>query len=106
MSKQDVAPPQERWTRVGDYMEALARRRTARRSRRKEEARTEPEAPNVVLSTIPFAALIMVLGLMVVAFAVAAWPPSQRDAEAPKAAASEQGTAAPGWLDEASKEMR
>jgi len=105
MNKPDLAPTEERWTRIEEYLGALARRRTARRARRPGE-RTEPEAPSLILSTLPFAVLIIVLGLFVVAFAIAAWPPSQPDIEPPKAVETAQGTAAPGWFEEAKKEMR
>ena len=109
MSKPDLVPtaappPAQRWTHIDQYLRGLARRRTARRSRQ-PGARTEPEAPQLLLSTLPFAVLIAVLGLLIVAFAIAAWPASQPNAK-PRAAAPEQGTAAPGWLDEAKKEMR
>jgi hypothetical protein len=107
MSRPDLAPPQERWTHIEEYLGALARRRTARRSRRTRSGeRTEPEAPSLVLSTLPFAVLMVFMGLMIVAFAVAAWPPSQRGIDPPDGAQSERGTARPGWFDEAKKEMR
>ena len=99
-----LAPPEERWTHIEEYLGAMARRRTARRSRR-PPARTEPESPRLLLSTLPFAALISVLALLVVVFAVAAWPGSSRNPPT-RAAPSEQGTASPGWFDEAKKEMR
>lgn len=105
MSKPDLAPPEERWTHIESYLGALARRRIARRSRR-PKAQSETEAPSLILSTLPFAVLIIVLGLFVVVFAVAAWPPSQPRIEPPKAAEREPGTAAPGWFEEAKKEMR
>ena len=54
MKKQRTAEsPAERWTRPGDYVEALARKRTARR-RRAAKGRTEPEVPRLLLSTLPF----------------------------------------------------
>lgn len=105
MSKPDLAPPEERWTRIDEYLGALARRRTARRSRAPRE-RTEPEAPSLMLSTLPFAALIGVLGLLVVAFAIAAWPASQPRPGPPKAEQAEPGKASPGWFERARKEMR
>jgi hypothetical protein len=104
MSKSGVAPPQSKWTRAEAYLGGLALRRSARRARRLG-ARSEPEAPRLILSTIPFAVLIAVLGLLIVAFAVAAWPGSQPDFKE-KVAQKELGTAQPGWFDEAKKEMR
>lgn len=109
MSKPDLArpaapPPAQRWTHIDQYLGGLARRRTARRSRR-SRARTQPEAPNLLLSTLPFAALISVLGVLIIAFAIAAWPGSAPDVT-PRAAPPQAGTAAPGWLDQAKKDMR
>ena len=109
MSKPDLAPPAapapaHRWTHIDQYLGGLARRRTARRLRR-PQARTQPEVPNLLLSTLPFAALMSVLGVLIVAFAVAAWPGSAPDVT-PKAASSQPGTAAPGWLDQAKRDMR
>jgi hypothetical protein len=105
MNDPDLAPPEERWTHIEAYLGALARRRTARRSRRRKQ-QTEPEAPSLVLSTLPFAVLIAVLGLLVVAFAVTAWPPSQPGVEQPRPAERQVGTAPPGWFEKAKKEMR
>jgi hypothetical protein len=103
MSKPELAQPSSKWTHVEAYVGGLAARRALRRSR-KIRARTEPEAPRLILSTVPFAALIAVLGILIVAFAVAAWPGSQPGFE-PSAAVPEIGTAAPGWLERAKKDM-
>ena len=91
----------QRWIRIEDYLGALARRRTARRM---PQPRTQPEAPRLMLSTFPFAALIAMLAVLIVGIAVAAWPGRQ----IPKAPVAERefGTAAPGWFDEAKKEFR
>ncbi len=58
-----------------------------------------------MLSTIPFAALISVLAVLVVVFAIAAWPPSQPEFR-PIPPKQELGTAQPGWFEEAKKEFR
>lgn len=111
MSKHDLAPPAapppaQRWTSVDDYLTALARRRTARRSRQPRQ-RTQAEAPKLLLSTLPFAALMAFFAMLIVAFAIAAWPGSQPPQAEPHAASQQQpGTAAPGWLDQARREMR
>ena len=54
----DLARGKEPWTRPDEYIGALARRRTARRSRGdKIRPRTQPEAPRFALSTLPFLVL-------------------------------------------------
>ena len=107
MDKPDLAmAPARDWTRIDAYFGALARRRTARRAAM-APARTEPEGAHFLLSTLPFAALIGVLGLLIVAFAVAAFPGSQPVFEPARASvAHEAGTAPKGWFDEAKKEFR
>jgi hypothetical protein len=60
--------------------------------------------PRLVLSTIPFAALLAVMAMLMVAIAVAAWPASQ-PAFRPQAQAKELGTAQRGWFQEAQKEF-
>ena len=104
MSKPGLAQPKSRWVQIDTYLGGLASRRSWRRSRRLE-TRSEPEAPRMMLSTVPFAALMALLGLLIVAFAIAAWPGSQPDFQ-PRPAVHETGTAAPGWFDEAKKDMR
>ena len=106
MSKNRLAPPtEERWTRIEQYLGAMARRRTARRARRPGPG-TEPASPQLMLSTLPFAALMLVLLAFVIAIAIAAWPPSQPRVDPPKAAEQKHGTAPPGWFDKARKEFR
>lgn len=96
--------PERSWTSADDYVEALARKRTARRSR-VAKPRTQPESPRFSLSTLPFLALLAALLVLCVAIAVAAWPGSQPEPRAPQLVAREQGTAPRGWLQEAEKEM-
>ena len=105
MSKPDIAQPTERWTRIDDYLGALARRRTARRARQ-QAPRTQPESPRLMLSTLPIAALILVLAVLVVAFAVAALPGSNPEPAPRPVVQQKAGTASPGWFDEAKKDMR
>jgi len=97
------SPAGRRWTGPDAYVEALARRRTFRRSHREKE-RTEPESPRFSLSTLPFLALLVALGLLSVAIMFLAWPRSQPPAK-PQRLAREQGYAPKGWLEEAQKEM-
>lgn len=106
MSKHDIAPPTaQRWTRIEDYAVGLTRVRNARRARR-ERVRTEPESPALILSTLPFAALIAVFGILTIVFAIAAWPGRELPQAQPKAEQHELGTAPKGWFDEAKKEFR
>jgi hypothetical protein len=106
-TKPPVAPPPERqWTRPEDYVEAMARKRTARRQRESgEKPRTQSDMPRAMLSTIPFLVLLGVLAVLSVAIMVAAWPGSQ-EVPRPRAAVHEVGTADKGWFQEAQKEMR
>ena len=105
MSKPEVAQPHaKQWTQVEAYLGGLTQRRLARRARRMP-ARSEPESPRLLLSTIPFAVLLAVMAILVVVFAVAAWPGSQPDFQ-PPVAGHELGTAPPGWFEHARKDMR
>ena len=92
------------WTRVDDYIAALARRRTARRARQ-ERPRTQPETPRFSLSTLPFVALIGALLLLSIAIFVIAWPGNQPQPERKQVAQNERGYAAKGWFQEAEKQF-
>lgn len=104
--KQRVAipPPPRAWTRAEDYIGAMARKRSFRRSTR-EHIRTQPERPALLLSTIPFLALIGLLAVLAVAMMVVAFPGAQPKHKPQQVAAHEQGVAQRGWLQEARKEM-
>lgn len=103
--KGELAPPEpRRWTRADDYIGAMARRRTARR-RLQNGPRTEPERPRLLLSTIPFIALIAALAIMTVAIVAVAWP-GNRPSPARKVVQHEQGVANRGWFQEAEKDFR
>ena len=105
-NKGELAPPEpRRWTRADDYLGALARRRTARR-KRESTSRTEPESPRLLLSTIPFLALIAALAILAVGIMVIAWPGSQPRPVQTASAQHEQGVAGRGWFQEAQKEFR
>ena len=104
-NKGDLARPQpKKWTRADDYLGAMGRRRTARRNRVPGE-RTQPEAPRLLLSTIPFLALITALAILAVAIMVVAWPGSQPQPRA-RQVPHQQGVAARGWFQEAEKDFR
>ena len=105
MAKDRLAEPEteRKWTRAEDYFAALARLRTARRART-EKPRTEPESPRILLSTLPFLALIAGLAVLAVAIMIAAWPGAQPQPRN-KAAEHEQGVAPKGWLEEAERDF-
>lgn len=105
MKRQGVTESQVgKWTRPEDYLGAMARKRSFRRRRRGQE-RTEPESPRLFLSTVPFLALLALLGVLAVAIMIAAFPGSQPQAKAPPLPAKEQGVAARGWFEEAQREF-
>lgn len=56
------------------------------------------------MSTLPFLALIAALALLIVGFAIAAWP--GREHPRAKPPEREFGTAPPGWLERAERDMR
>jgi hypothetical protein len=104
-NKGDVAPYESRnWTRPEDYLGAMARRRTARK-KREGKPRTQPESPRLMLSTLPFFALLAAMAVLTVAIMVVAWPGSQPQVQ-PQPVQHEQGVAAKGWFQEARKEFR
>jgi hypothetical protein len=108
-SKQELAPEttEQSWTRPDAYFEALARRRTERRKRDPEPgARTQPESPRLLLSTLPFIALIAALGLLTIAIMIAAWPGRPDRHPPPKPQQHEQGVAPKGWYQKAEREFR
>lgn len=105
-SKEELAPPSpiQGWTRAEDYLGVLARRRTARKQR-EPSRRTQPEAPRLLLSTLPFLALIAALGLLAVAIMITDFPGNQPQHK-PQAQPHEQGVAAKGWFQKAQKEFK
>ena len=95
--------PAHDWTRAEEYVGALARKRSFRRAHRPRE-RSQPEAPRMMLSTLPFLALLVLLGVLSVAIMVLAFPGNQPQPR-PRPVVQEQGVAQPGWFQEAQKEM-
>jgi hypothetical protein len=105
MKRQGVTEsPAGKWTRPEDYLGALARKRTFRRGRERT-GRTEPESPRLLLSTIPFLAMLALLGVLAVAIMVAAFPGNQPIEKTPKLVQHETGVAPKGWFQEAQKEF-
>ena len=108
MSDPKTAPYSEsdRWTRIDVYLTGLRQQRRIRKSH-KVAIRSEPESPNLALSTLPFAALLAVLAVLTVVFALLAVPSSPPKAKAAAAATAQQpGTAPKGWFQEAQKQFR
>jgi ABC-type uncharacterized transport system YnjBCD permease subunit len=93
-----------KWTRPEDYLGAMARKRTFRRTRRRD-GRSEPDSPRLLLSTVPFLALLGLLGVLAVAIMVMAFPGSQPQQKTPQLAQREQGVAPRGWLQEAQRQF-
>jgi hypothetical protein len=106
VENQRLAPPKRaaRWTRIDDYVVAMARLRAARRQGA-ELPRTQPETPRWSLSTLPFVMLMAVLAMLAVAIAVDAWPGRDRS-QRPMAEAQPTGIAPAGWFERAKREMR
>jgi hypothetical protein len=100
----ELAPSESlNWTRVEDYLSALARRRTERR-RREPKLRTQPEAPRLLLSTLPFLVLIVAMAVLAVGIMIIAYPGAQPQPR-PRPAAHQQGVAPKGWFQEAQKQF-
>ncbi len=68
-------------------------------------AGTEPESPRLLLSTLPFLALIALLGVLAVAIMIIAYPGTQPDHFASAPAQKQQGIAPPGWFEEAQRDF-
>jgi hypothetical protein len=96
--------PAGRWTRPEEYLGAMARKRSFRR-RLGRRNRTEPESARLLLSTVPFVALLSLLGVLAVAIMITAFPGSQPLVRAPEPPLREQGVAQKGWFQEAQREF-
>lgn len=102
--KQHGLAESPKWTRAEDYVEALARRRSVRRASRSRQ-RTQPEAPRLLLSTVPFVVLMALLAALSVAIMLVALPVAQPRPAPQQAASRQEGVAARGWLQEAKKDF-
>lgn len=96
--------PAGRWTRPEDYLGAMARKRSFRRQHPRRE-RTEPETARLLLSTVPFVALLALLAVLAVAIMITAFPGSQPIIRSPQMGPPEQGVAQKGWFQEAQREF-
>lgn len=91
------------WTRLQDYWPsrgpARASRRRARGYRPGSDLGDPLDAPRPLLGILPFALLMLSLGVMAIAIFIAAWP-GRRPVDPPRpAAVAEPGTAPKGWID-------
>ena len=102
--KQNGVAESPKWTRSEDYVEALARQRHARRASR-ARLRTQPETPRLLLSTLPFMALIGLLAILAFAIIMMAMPRSHPQRQGANPPSVKQGVAARGWLQEAQKDF-
>jgi hypothetical protein len=96
--------PPGKWTRAEDYVEALARRRTFRRGR-ESQRRSQPETPALLLSTLPYVALLVLLAVLAFGIMIAAYPGAQPQVKPAPAPSKEQGVAQKGWFQEAQREF-
>ena len=92
------------WTHPDDYIAALARKRTARKSR-DPNPKNQHEASRFPVHMLPFVALMILLAVLVIATILTAFPGSQPEQKAKQMASHEQGYAPKGWLNEAEKEF-
>ena len=99
----DAPTPIRAWTRPDAYIGAMARKRSFRRAHG-EKQRTEPEAPRLLLSTVPFLALLALLAVLSIAIMLLAFPGNQPQPNE-KAAQAEQGVAGKGWFQKAEREF-
>jgi len=97
--------PDGPWTRPEAYLGAMARKRSFRRAH-EDRSRTQPEKPRMLLSTVPFLALIGLLAVLGVAIMIMAFPGSQPVSRPSTVAPHEKGVAERGWFQEAQKEMK
>ena len=92
------------WTRIEDYIRPLQRRSVHRLAALKP--RTQPGKPALLLTTLPFVALLGAMIPLTAAIVVIAWPPSQPQLAAPvPVKVPELGTAPKGWFQEAQKQF-
>ena len=96
--------PADRWTRPEDYLGALACKRSFRQRWRRSD-RGEAESARLMLSTIPFVALLSLLGILAVAIMVTAFPGNQPLVKAAELPQHEEGVAQKGWFQEAQREF-
>lgn len=94
------------WTSPEAYIEGLIRLRKNRRAQQRAAARTEPETPHALLSTVPFVALLSALAVLSIAIMVTDSPWHSTPAVKRQVIQPERGTAAKGWFQEAQKDMR
>jgi hypothetical protein len=102
MNKEGHAPPlaTRHWTQIEAYLRPMRRPRP-----RVLEVRTQPERPCALLTTLPFAVLLLGFMIMSISIAFVAWPGSQAEIAAPVPRGHETGFAPKGWFQEAQRDF-
>ena len=101
--EEKLAPPRH-WTQPEDYLRAMARKRRFRRARQLLD-HTKTGEPRMLLSTLPFLALLALLAVLSAAIMIVAFPGKKPAARPASAHVRQQGVAAPGWFQEAQKQF-
>jgi hypothetical protein len=104
--KQRVVDPAPKgvWTRPETYIGELVRKRRFRRDHA-EKPRTQPESPRLLLSTVPFLAVMVLLAVIAVGIMIVAFPGSQPQPKPRPTPQKETGVAQRGWFQEAEREF-
>jgi hypothetical protein len=104
--EEKIASPRsgDGWTKPDAYIGALARKRSFRRAR-EDRRRTQPVSPHAWLSTVPFAAILAFLAVVVVGMVIIAFPGNQPRPKAKQAVVHHDGVAQRGWFQDAQKQF-
>ena len=91
------------WTRPEDYWPPRRPARSGRSARsraRKADQHADPlDRPRLMLTTVPYAMLMVCLAFLTIAIVVAAWPGRRAAAEPAQPVPAEVGTAPKGWFE-------
>ena len=93
------------WTRPDEYVAALARKRTARKSR-DPNPKDQHEASRFPVHMLPFVALMIVLAVLAIATILTAFPGSQPQLKPKRPRATNGATPPRAGCKEAEKEFR
>lgn len=92
------------WTQPDEYVAALARKRTARKSRR-PDPKNQHEASRFPIHMLPFVALMLMFAILVIATVLIAFPGNPPTPKPRQLAGHEKGYAPKGWLEEAERQF-